>query len=101
MSGSRDQQVPRSVRRHFEIGGRVQMVGFRAFAAHHGQRLGLKGWVCNTDAGGVQVTAEGQAELVEEFLSLLRHGPAAARVTSFSVTEEEPGPVLADFSSLG
>lgn len=77
------------------------MVGFRAFAAHHGHRLGLKGWVRNTAVGGVQVTAEGEAEAMGEFLRLLRQGPAAARVTSFSVTEEEPGPVLADFFSLG
>jgi len=79
-----------TVRRRYQIGGRVQMVGFRMFATVHAQRLGLRGWVRNLPSGQVEVLAEGSAAPMAEFMALLQRGPAAAEVTSFVVTDEAP-----------
>jgi acylphosphatase len=86
------------VRRRFRIEGRVQMVGFRAFATVHARRLRLRGWVRNTESGAVVVVAEGALASVEELAQLLRRGPAAAQVTGLSSFEEEVGPDLVDFT---
>jgi acylphosphatase len=85
------------VRRRFFIEGRVQMVGFRAFATVHARSLGLRGWVRNTDSGAVEVLAEGRQSSVEELARLLRRGPAAAEVTAFSAIQEPAVSDLPDF----
>jgi acylphosphatase len=87
-----------TARRRFWIEGRVQMVGFRAFATVHGRRLGLRGWVRNTESGAVEVLAEGPPASVEEFARLLRRGPAAAEVSRFTSFEDTAEVDLTDFS---
>jgi len=64
------------------VRGRVQGVGFRAFAAREAHRLGVAGWVRNEPDGSVLVLAEGDDRAAEAFLAWLRHGPPSARVTS-------------------
>jgi acylphosphatase len=86
-----------AVRRRFVIEGRVQMVGFRAFATIHATSLGLRGWVRNTESGAVEVLAEGTRSSVDELARLLRRGPAAAEVTAFSVFSEAADDDLTDF----
>lgn len=66
--------------------GRVQGVGFRHFAARHGQALGLRGWVRNAADGSVRLVAEGSEESLRRFLDLLRQGPAWARVEDVEVS---------------
>ena len=73
------------------------MVGFRAFATIHARRLGLQGWVRNTESGAVEVLAEGPSASVEEFARQLRRGPVAAHVTAVSSFEETVKPGLTDF----
>jgi acylphosphatase len=89
-----------TVRRRCQIEGKVQMVGFRAFASHHGRRLGLRGWVRNLSTGGVEVMVEGPASQVEEFVSLLEEGPAAAEVVSVVVADQADTGDLAEFAAL-
>jgi acylphosphatase len=62
------------------VTGRVQGVGFRAYAHDHARRLGLVGYVMNLRAGGVRVHAEGPRAALESFLELLRRGPSGSRV---------------------
>jgi acylphosphatase len=85
------------VRRRFVIEGRVQMVGFRAFATVQARSLGLRGWVRNTESGAVEVLAEGSGSSLEELAGLLRRGPAAADVTGVSVFSEPADGDLTDF----
>ena len=60
--------------------GRVQMVGFRAFAQRRAGQLGLVGYARNTPDGHVEVVAEGPREQLEALLGDLRRGPSGARV---------------------
>ncbi len=80
------------------ISGRVQMVGFRAFAEARALRCGATGYVCNLPSGQVEVVAEGDRKLLEEFLADLRRGPRGARVDSVTVNWEAPRGDSRDFS---
>jgi acylphosphatase len=68
------------VARHYVVGGRVQRVGFRYFVYEAARAEGVAGWVRNLPGGGVEVTAEGDADAIERFDRALRRGPAGARV---------------------
>ena len=81
------------------IRGQVQMVGFRAFAEGRALRHGLTGSVRNLPTGEVEVVAEGDRALLEEFLADLRRGPRAARVTDVLVSWEQPRGEFHDFSA--
>jgi len=71
-------------RRAISIGGTVQGVGFRPFVHGLAARLQLAGFVRNF-TGGVQIEAEGEEPILDEFLSLLTTGvPPLARIESFS-----------------
>ncbi len=79
------------------VSGRVQGVGFRAFAARAATRLNLLGGVRNLDDGRVELEAEGRRTLIDELLRELKTGPPAARVTK---VETEWGAVTARYSSF-
>lgn len=100
MSGGRQPGGDPTQRRSCLITGRVQMVGFRAFAAYHGQRLGLQGWVRNRPSGEVEVLVEGSESQLDAYLTLLEEGPAAAEVESMVVSEAAGGSPLAGFRAL-
>lgn len=75
------------------VRGRVQGVGFRWSTRERARELGLGGWVANLDDGGVEVSAEGDANAINEFVAWLRRGPASARVDS-ALVDTEKAPVL-------
>lgn len=62
------------------VRGRVQGVGYRAFARDQARRLGLAGWVRNEPDGSVRAVAEGPRTVLEQYLHALERGPAMARV---------------------
>jgi acylphosphatase len=68
------------IARLFIVTGRVQGVGFRYFTRDLAQKLGLTGWVANRYDGSVEIHAEGGAETLQRFLTLIRIGPAFADV---------------------
>ncbi|MGH7500689.1 MAG: acylphosphatase, partial [Longimicrobiales bacterium] len=67
-------------RRRFRVDGRVQGVGFRAWACRTGLEHRLRGIVQNRDDGSVEVEAEGPASALDGFAAALRQGPRYARV---------------------
>ena len=67
-------------RYHVVIRGRVQGVGFRAWAAREGAALELSGWIKNLSDGTVECVFEGDAGRGEEFLKKLWKGPSLAKV---------------------
>lgn len=71
-----------SARAHILVSGRVQGVGYRAFAARVAARHGLLGGVRNLDDGRVELDVEGKRAVIEALLQELKMGPPAARVTN-------------------
>ena len=92
------EQLSQRARFRALISGRVQMVGFRAFAELRAPRHGATGYVCNLPDGGVEVVAEGDRNQLEDFLADLRRGPRGARVDSVTVNWEAPRGEFRDFS---
>jgi acylphosphatase len=80
------------------ISGRVQMVGFRAFACDRAAGLGVTGYVRNVGTREVEVVAEGDGKLLEEFVAALRRGPSGARVSGVTVSWEAPRGEFREFS---
>ncbi|HRI39107.1 MAG TPA: acylphosphatase [Nitrospira sp.] len=70
-----------SVRARILVYGRVQGVGFRAFAARVAADLPLFGGVRNLPDGRVELEVEGQKAVIEALEHRLRIGPSAAHVT--------------------
>jgi DNA ligase D-like protein (predicted 3'-phosphoesterase) len=69
------------------VRGDVQGVGFRDATVRRALRLGLTGWVRNDEDGSVLVHAEGPERGVEELVSFLEEGPAAARVAGVEIEQ--------------
>jgi len=65
---------------HVEVTGRVQGVGFREFTRTIAQRLGIAGWVRNSDDGAVELAAAGNPSQIETLLAAVRRGPAGGNV---------------------
>jgi hydrogenase maturation protein HypF len=76
-------------RRHIEVRGIVQGVGFRPFVYKLAQSLGLTGYVFNSSSG-VTIEIEGGEAEVNAFVETLRAGPPAlAEIASVVVSEIE------------
>ena len=71
------------------ITGRVQGVGYRAWAIATARRLGLRGWVRNRSDGAVEALVAGPEEAVAAMLAACRRGPAAASVAAVEVGDGE------------
>jgi acylphosphatase len=62
------------------VKGRVQGVGFRWFVHSHAARIGLRGWVRNTEDGHVEVLAAGEPDQLTDFQLALGRGSRGSRV---------------------
>jgi acylphosphatase len=71
------------------VSGKVQGVGYRAFAQAKAWELGLSGYAENLPDGRVEVVAEGPEDELQRFLELLAQGPRAARVEHLEVQWSE------------
>jgi acylphosphatase len=85
-------------RRRLVVSGRVQGVGFRYSTQGEAARLGLRGWVRNTDDGKVEIVAEGPPTAVDALEAWCRRGPAGARVASVVATEVPAYEALGPFA---
>jgi acylphosphatase len=75
--------------------GRVQGVGYRAWAIRIAAELGVRGWVRNRADGAVEILGTGSDEAIDALIAAARHGPSAARVEEIRVSHGE------DDGSLG
>jgi acylphosphatase len=70
---------------HVQISGRVQGVAFRWVTEDVANQLKVVGWVSNLYDGRVEVTAEGEEQILNKFLEFLSQGPRHAKVTDIQV----------------
>lgn len=70
---------------HIIVKGMVQGVGFRYFTIRKAAELNLTGWVKNLYNGTVEVEAEGERGLIEEFIKDLRAGPPMSSVRDIKI----------------
>ncbi len=88
-----------TIAKHIRITGRVQGVGFRAWAKGRAVGLHLSGWVRNEADGSVALLIAGEAADVAEMVSALHRGPRFAGVTGVEETEAE-APEAKGFAAL-
>jgi len=69
------------------VTGRVQGVGYRAWAIETATRLGLRGWVRNRGDGSVEALVSGTEDAVAAMIEACREGPFAAKVTGVAVSD--------------
>lgn len=69
------------------ISGRVQGVGFRYATQRSANLMGIKGFVQNNVNGSVSVEAEGEEEILNQFLEWCHQGPGWARIDRVSQSE--------------
>ncbi len=86
------------VRARNVVHGRVQGIGFRAFAARAASDLRLFGGVRNLPDGQVEVEVEGERSVIKALEQQLRIGPPAARVTKI---ETEWGAAIGQYAKFG
>jgi len=67
------------------VRGVVQGVGFRYWFHNKAQQIPLVGYVANLPDGSVEVVAEGERGVVEEFIKILRVGPTYANITDIKI----------------
>lgn len=82
---------------HLKIHGKVQGVFFRATAKEKAEQLGLVGWVRNNPEGSVEITAEGNKEDLESFITWCNRGPRNSRVDHVSVVRGNYSGEFEDF----
>ena len=73
------------VRVHVVTSGLVQGVGFRYFVYNKAISLTLTGYVRNLFSGDVEIEAEGDRSLVEEFMKQVKVGPRAAHIADMKI----------------
>jgi len=77
--------------------GYVQGVGYRYFCSQKAKQFNLSGWVKNCPDGTVELAVEGEKEIIEDYISLLKDGPQSAEVTDVLVHWGEKLPNFSNF----
>ena len=70
---------------HLIAHGKVQGVWYRASTQEQALNLGLCGWVKNCSDGSVEIHAEGEKDILEQFIDWCRKGPPAAQVSTLDI----------------
>jgi acylphosphatase len=86
-----------ALRARLFVKGKVQGVGYRAFAARVASQRGLCGGVRNLDDGRVELEVEGPKDQILILIEDVKTGPPAARVTA---DEVEWSPATGRFSDF-
>jgi acylphosphatase len=75
------------------IQGLVQGVGYRFFVVQQAQLYHTRGYVRNLSSGHVEVVAEAEKEILDDFITQLKIGPPSAHVSGIDVkwSEKEEG----------
>ncbi len=88
------------IRAHLFVSGIVQGVGYRYYAMRKAGAYGLKGFAKNLIDGRVEVVAEGDRSLIEEFIRDLKVGPITAHVSDIRIEWDKPSFEFTGFQGL-
>jgi acylphosphatase len=80
-----DSEGWRGAARRWRVTGRVQGVGFRAFAARVARALALSGGARNLEDGGVEIIASGPVHALDRLEAALGEGPRLSRVSHVDI----------------
>jgi acylphosphatase len=69
------------------IRGRVQGIGYRAWAEVTALELGIEGWIRNCRDGSVEAVLAGSEEAVLTMIEACRDGPPGAHITAIDQRE--------------
>ena len=69
------------------IYGRVQGIGFRYSTLLKANELGIYGFVKNRSDGSVYIEADGETEVLEQFILWCRKGPSGSKVDDLKVND--------------
>ena len=83
--------------RHIIISGKVQGVFFRKYAKQKADELKLTGWVKNTEAGNVELFAQGDENKIEALIQWCHQGSPKAEVESVEVKHVNADAALTHF----
>jgi acylphosphatase len=86
---------PTALRARLFVKGKVQGVGYRAFAARVASQRGLCGGIRNLHDGRVELEVEGPKDQILNLIEDLKIGPPAAQVVA---VEAEWSPATGRFS---
>ncbi|MGO9786072.1 MAG: acylphosphatase [Stellaceae bacterium] len=70
----------------FTVMGRVQGVGYRAWAVREARKRGLRGWVRNRLDGSVDVLVIGEEPKIADMAAVCRKGPMLAEVEDIAIS---------------
>lgn len=85
---------------HLSIKGKVQGVFYRASAKEIAEKLGITGWIKNTDEGDVEAVVTGSHPQLQAFVAWCKTGPKRANVTEV-ISTEVVEKTFKDFSVTG
>ena len=85
-------------RQRYIVTGRVQGVGFRYWTHHTASLYGLQGWVRNLPDGTVELVAEGDLPILQQFEQELWQGPVTSSVSDVILCETDFKEELNNFS---
>ncbi len=85
---------------HCLVTGEVQGVAYRAYVQESATDLELVGFVRNLADGSVEVVAQGQSEILKEFVEYLHEGSLSAKVQSVAVEWGSINETFDEFSVL-
>lgn len=71
---------------HAIVKGKVQGVGFRWTIVDHAEKFKLTGRTRNLSNGAVEIIAQGEKKVLEEFLKAVEADPGNARISSITQT---------------
>jgi len=74
-----------------EIYGRVQGVNFRVMVREHCDKLGLKGYAMNREAGSVLLVVQGEGKEIDSLICWIKENPGMSKVDKVIVEEKDLG----------
>ena len=80
------------------VSGKVQNVAFRAYVQDSASELGVIGWVRNLPDGTVELVAQGESDVLKDFVEYLHEGSLNSSVEAVAVDWRTIKRIYDDFS---